>query len=101
MGYNIIYEHKFMLTFQENMLPSLSGSLHLTQVDAEVIGRRKYVGCLARVVANHSYGEGKTSWNLDRADIYPLFSFLNSIEWCGVSPPHGILLNVMVEQLAM
>jgi hypothetical protein len=49
MGYNTIFEQKFVLTFQRNLLPPLPGSLHLIQVDAEVIGRRKYVGYLARL----------------------------------------------------
>jgi hypothetical protein len=48
MGYNTIFEHKFVLTFQGNMLPPVLGSLHLIQVDANVSGRRKCVGYLAR-----------------------------------------------------
>jgi len=49
MGYNTIFEQMFVLTFQRSVLPPLPGSLHLIQGDAEVIGRRKYVGYLARL----------------------------------------------------
>jgi hypothetical protein len=49
MGYNTIYEHMFVLTFHRNILPQLPWGLHLIQVDAEVIGRRKYVGYLAKL----------------------------------------------------
>ena len=89
MCYNTILEHKFVLTFQGNMLPPLPESLHLIQVDAEVTGRRMYIGYLATLqglwqIIVTEKGRHDGTWTRP-ISIRPSFSLT---VWSGVAYHH-------------